>query len=108
MKREQMVGTRLPQELVRDLELIEQVDQTDRSTTVRKLLSKATREWKLDFFARQYAEGKVGVARAAREAGVSVWEMMAYLRQKKIAAQYDMADFEHDLRVISRSGEKLQ
>ncbi|MBI4556460.1 MAG: UPF0175 family protein, partial [Candidatus Hydrogenedentes bacterium] len=44
----------------------------------------ATREWKLDYYARQYAEGKLSVARAAREAGVSIWEMMECLRRKKM------------------------
>jgi len=34
-------GTRLPDTVVRDLEAIEQVEQADRSTTVRKLLSRA-------------------------------------------------------------------
>ena len=33
MKKEQMVGTRLPDTVVRDLEAIEQVEQADRSTT---------------------------------------------------------------------------
>ncbi len=97
-----MVGTRLSQEQVQDLELIERVEQTDRSTTVRKLLSKATREWKVDYFAKQYAEGKLGVSRAASEAGVSIWEMMAYLRDKRIPAQYDLEDLEHDLKVIPK------
>ena len=106
MRKEQMVGSRLPEELVRDLELIERLEQTDRSTTVRKLLSQATREWKLDYYARQYAEGKVGVARAARQAGVSIWEMMEYLRRKKIPAQYDLDDLEHDLKVIYKGLEK--
>ena len=46
MKKEQMVGTRLPLELVSELELIEDVEQSDRSTTVRRLLSKAVRQWK--------------------------------------------------------------
>lgn len=100
MKKEQMVGSRLPEELVRDLELIERVEQTDRSTTVRRLLYKATQEWKMEYYARQYAGGRMGVAKAAREAGVSIWEMMDYLRQKKIPSQYDMDDFEHDLEVI--------
>jgi hypothetical protein len=35
MKKEQMVGTRLPNTLVRDLETIEEIEQSDRSTTVR-------------------------------------------------------------------------
>jgi hypothetical protein len=38
MKKEQMVGTRLPDTVVRDLEAIEEVEQSDRSTTVRKRL----------------------------------------------------------------------
>ncbi len=59
MKKEQMVGTRLPRELVRDLEKIESTEQSDRSTTVRKLLYKAIAEWKLEHYARLCGEGKL-------------------------------------------------
>lgn len=100
MKKEQMVGTRLPLELLRDLEMIEEVELEDRSTTVRRLLSRAIREWKLEHYARQYGEGKVSLARAAREAGVSIWEMLDYVRQRKIAAQYDLDDFREDVRTL--------
>ena len=48
MRKEQMVGTRLPQDLVRELERIERTEQSDRSTTVRKLLARAIGEWKLE------------------------------------------------------------
>lgn len=65
MKKEQMVGTRLPSELVRELKLIEDVEQSDRSTTVRQLLSKAIRQWKLEHYARLYGDGKLTLARAA-------------------------------------------
>jgi hypothetical protein len=74
MKKEQMVGTRLPHTMVRDLEAIEQVEQADRSTTVRKLLSRAIQDWKLDHYARLYGSGKLTLARAAREARVSLWD----------------------------------
>jgi hypothetical protein len=43
MKKEQMVGTRLPNTLVRDFETIEEIEQSDRSTTLRKLLYRAFR-----------------------------------------------------------------
>jgi hypothetical protein len=66
MKKEQMVGTRLPTTLVRDLEAIEEVEQSDRSTTVRKLLYRAIRDWKLDHYSKLYGEGKLTLARAAR------------------------------------------
>ena len=84
MKKEQMVGTRLPAELVSQLEMIENVEQADRSTTVRRLLSKAIREWKLDHYARLYGDRKISLARAAHEAGVSLWEMMDYARARRI------------------------
>ena len=65
MKKEQMVGTRLPDTVVRDLEGNEQVEQADRSTTVRKLLSRAIQDWKLDHYSRLYGSGKLTLARDA-------------------------------------------
>lgn len=63
VRKEQMVGTRSPEDLVRDLETIEHVEQSDRSTTVRKLLYKAVREWKLEHYGRLYGDGRVSLAR---------------------------------------------
>ena len=104
MKKEQMVGTRLPLELVRELELIENVEQSDRSTTVRRLLSKAIRQWKLEHYVRLYGDGKLTLARAARDAGVSLWEMMDYARARKVSVQYDLEDLKRDLETIQGSG----
>ena len=95
-----MVGTRLPAELVRDLETIEETEQSDRSTTVRKLLYRAIKDWKLEHYARLYGDGKLTLARAARDAGVSLWEMMDYARQRKIRGQYDLEDFQQDLKLV--------
>ncbi|MBI4447176.1 MAG: UPF0175 family protein [Acidobacteria bacterium] len=107
MSKEKMVGTRLPQELVRELERIEKAEQSDRSTTVRKLLYKAVGEWKKEYCGRQYGEGKMTLARAAQEAGVSLWEMMSYVREHKVAAQYELEDFRKDVAaVLRRTGSK--
>ena len=100
MKQETIVGTRLPKGLVRDLEQIERIEQSDRSTTLRKLLSHAIDQWKLDYYAKRYGQGKLSLARAARDAGVSVWEMQSHVREHKIAAKYDHEEFERDLKTI--------
>lgn len=100
MKKEQMVGARLPVELVSQLQFIEDVEQSDRSTTVRRLLAKAIRQWKLDHYVRLYGEGKLTLARAARDAGVSLWEMMDYARHAKIPAQYDLEDLHRDVETV--------
>ena len=97
MRKEQMVGSRLPMELVQDLEMIERVEQTDRSTALRKLLHKAVGDWKREYYARQYGDGRMTLARAAGDANVSLWEMMNYVRQRKIAVQYDLDDLRKDM-----------
>ncbi len=92
-----MVGTRLPSGLGRDLETIEAVEQSDRSTTLRKLLARAVREWKLEHYAQAYGRGQVSLARAAEGAGVTLWEMTAYLQANKVPAQYDANDLRGDV-----------
>ena len=102
MKKDRMVGARLPLDLVQELELIEGVEQSDRSTTVRRLLSKAIVQWKLDHYAGLYGEDKLTLARAAREAGVSLWEMMEHTRARKVAVQYGLEDLRQDVGTIQR------
>ena len=105
MRKEQMVGSRLPVELVQDLEMIERVEQTDRSTALRKLLHKAVGDWKREHYARQYGDGCMTLARAAGDANVSLWEMMNYVRQRKIAVQYDLDDLRKDMATaLQRAG----
>ena len=70
MKNDYIVGTRLPKNRVRDLERIEQAEQADRSTTVRKLLANAIDQWKLDHYSSQYGQGKLSLALRSRFIGV--------------------------------------
>ena len=100
MKKEELIASRVPANLVADLRKLEEVEQLDRSTAIRRLLYTGLREWKLEYAARLYQENKVTLGRAAEEAGVSAREMMDYLRQKKVAMQYDAEDFESDLKAI--------
>jgi predicted HTH domain antitoxin len=98
MKKEELVATRLPGNLVSDLKKIENVEQSDRSTVLRKLLYKAVTDWKKEYAARLYAEGKLTLERAAMDSEVSVREMMEYLKTRKIPAQYDIDDLEEDMK----------
>jgi len=95
-----MVGTRLPQELVRELQFIEEVEQSDRSTTVRRLLARAIQQWKLEHYVRLYGDGRLTLARAAQETGVSLWQMIDYARARKVTTQYDIEDLRHDVATI--------
>lgn len=102
MKKEELVATRLPRSLVSDLKKIESAEQSDRSTVLRKLLYKAVTDWKKEYAARLYAEGKVTLERAAIDSEISVREMMEYLKARKIPAQYDVEDLEEDMKQFYR------
>ena len=72
-------------------------------STVRKLLSNAIQQWKLEHYVRLYGDGKLTLARAARDAGVSLWEMMDYARARKVPVEYDLEDIKRDLVTIRRA-----
>ncbi|MGQ9597231.1 MAG: UPF0175 family protein [Thermoproteota archaeon] len=97
-KKEEPVAARLPEQLIAELRRIEEIEQTDRSTVVRKLLHRAIVEWKKEYMAKLYSEGRVTLERAAMEAGISVREMAEYFRQRKVPAQYDLEDLEEDMK----------
>jgi len=103
MKKEEMVAARLPEGLVSDIKKIEDVEQTDRSTVLRKLLYKAVGDWKKEYAAKLYADGTITLERAAMDAGISVREMMEYFKQRKIPAQYDLEDLEEDMKNFYRT-----
>lgn len=98
MKKEELVAARLPEPLVSDLKKIEAQEQSDRSTVLRKLLYDAVVEWKKEHAARLYAQNKLTLERASKEASVSVREMIEYFRSKKIPVQYDLEDLEEDMK----------
>jgi predicted HTH domain antitoxin len=92
--------------LISDIKKIESVEQADRSTVLRKLLYRAVAEWKKEYAARLYADGSVTLERAAMDAGVSVREMMEYLKAKRVPAQYDVEDLEEDMKNFYKRMEK--
>lgn len=100
MKRGELIASRIPLDLVEDLKKLEEAEHIDRSTAVRRLLYAGIQEWKMEHAAKLYRENRLTLAQAAESASVSVREMMDYLRQKKIPMQYDLEDFEQDLKVI--------
>lgn len=100
MKHERMVGTRVSERVIEDLEQIEAAEHADRATILRRLLARAIREWKIGYFAREYGAGRLSLARAAREAGAPLWTFRAYVRAQRIPAQYDLQDLAHDLKTI--------
>jgi predicted HTH domain antitoxin len=52
------------------------------------------RDWRVQRALARYAQGSVTLPRAAEIAGVSIYEMIAILEERKIAYRYDLSDLE--------------
>jgi len=96
-----VVSTRVPEDIAKDLKEIEKEEKTDRATLVRKLLARGIEQWKLERALRLYREGKVTLWRAARLAGVTLREMMELAAKESIQLQYSAKDLEEDINAAS-------
>ena len=92
----EIVSTRIPEDMAKDIEEIEKEEKSDRATVVRKLLAKAIAEWKLEKALTVYREGKITLWKAAKIAGLSLWEMMEVVRERKVPFRYAYEDFRED------------
>lgn len=101
----EIVSTRVPDDMAKDLEEIEKEENTDRATVVRKLLLKAIADWKLERALTLYNNGKVTLWKASKIAGLSLWEMMEIARKRKASFQYSQADFQEDFEAALKEKE---
>lgn len=92
----EIVSTRVSNDMAKDLKEIEKEEKTDRATVVRKLLAKSIAEWKLEKALTLYQEGKITLWKAARNADLSLWEMMEITKQRKTPFHYTLEDFHED------------
>lgn len=95
------VATRVTKELLKEIESIGMEEGADKATTLRRLLTVGVRQWKLDHALKLYREGRVTTARAATLAGLSVYEFIDVLREKRVPAQYTIEDLRADLKALA-------
>jgi len=72
----------------------------DKSTVLDRALEHYTKEWKLQKAIESYRKGSATLSRAAEIAGITVWEMIDILAKEKTPPQYDIEDFEEDLKAL--------
>lgn len=78
------VSTRLPEEVVRELERIAADEHLDRAALIRKMLLEDIREYRIQQATEAYRRGETSVGAAAQAAGVSLWVMIDHLVKENI------------------------
>jgi predicted HTH domain antitoxin len=92
-----MISLRLPRELREELERLSEGEDTDTSTLIRELLARGMRERKLERSLALYSKGKITLWKAARLAGVSLWEITDALKARRVELHYDVTDLYEDV-----------
>lgn len=79
------LNIRITDELAEEIEYISQQEALHKSDIARKWLIEGLRRWKLDRAVSRYQMREITLARAAEEAGLSMYEMMDELQKRGIA-----------------------
>src|SRR3989449_8447701 len=75
----EVLTTRIPEDLLKDIQQIEKDERSERAEVVRKLLDTAVQEWKMTKALKMISEGRWTVRRAARFAGTTYHEILVVM-----------------------------
>ncbi|AGK62246.1 hypothetical protein Asulf_02294 [Archaeoglobus sulfaticallidus PM70-1] len=89
--------TRVDDELAKLIDEIAAKEGMDRSTVMRRFLSKAVRDWLIERSLKDYEDGKVTLWQVAERCGLSLWEVVNEVKKREIHVPYTLEDLKEDL-----------
>ena len=93
----------LPKQLSAQVDELTKLTGEDRSTIIRRLLTKGLEEVRLDLALDRYTKGRASLERAGELAGVSLWRLLEELRQRRIALRYTLEDAEEEIQKLLKA-----
>ncbi len=94
------ITTRVEDYLVQEIDEVASEEAIDRSSVIRKFLLLSIQEWKIDKSLEKYEKGRITLWKAARDCGISLWEMVEEVKKRGIQVPYRMEDFQEDLKAL--------
>ena len=79
-----LISTRIPDDIEKEIKLLEKKWRTDRSEIIRRLLDKAIKELKAENALELLSAHKISLGKAAEEIGISIWEMLDLVKERRI------------------------
>lgn len=100
------IATRVPKEIDDFLKKIMREEKSDKSTATRKILELGIAEWRREKAIDMLRQGKVTLAKAAEMAGITIYEMIEVVREKRIDYIHITAEeLEEDLGLLESEGD---
>jgi predicted HTH domain antitoxin len=95
------ITTRVSDNLVKLIDKIAKKEGMDRSTVLRRFLEQSTKNWLIEKSLKEFQEGKLTLRQAAKNSGLSLWEIIDEVKNKKIYFPYTIEDLKDDLRAVN-------
>ena len=92
--------TRVDDKLAKLIDEIAKQEGMDRSTIMRRFLSKAVKEWLIEKNLKDYEEGKITLWQAAQNCGISLWEIINEAKKRGTVVPYTLEDLKEDFKDI--------
>ena len=94
----EVFSIRVPREIKREIEELAKLEGREKSIILREILINGVKERKIKAVLKLYSEGKITLWKAARLAGISLWEIIVELQKHNITLQYGLPELEEDLK----------
>jgi len=94
------LGTRVSEEIMKDIEFVAHEEKTDKSKVVRELLSEAVKNKVMTLALEKYAQKKISLGRAAELSKMPLVDFMKIASEKKIPVNYSIESLREDFRAI--------
>ena len=93
----EVIATRLDDALAKEFREVEGEMKVDTSEVARRLLAQGIRVFKQERVLKLLGEGKMTIARAARELGISIYELLDLMKRERVAVSYGIDDLRRDI-----------
>jgi len=97
---EKIITFRVPLELDKEMKKLVEEERKDKSKILREILIIGIKEKKLEIAIKLYVDRKVTLWKAAKLAGISLWEMTEVIKERKIPLQYSQKELNEDLKAL--------
>ena len=97
------VVARVSPEIKKDIEFFAKHEHTDKSSIIRKLLTSAIRQKRLDYALNEYAMRNVSLGRAAELAKIPLSDFMVTAAERKIPINYSVESLEGDFKAALKA-----
>ncbi len=90
--------TRLPENLVREIETVSKTEHLDKSEVMRRLLADSLERWRIERALELYKKGVYSFGQAVRFSHVSPWRFTDLMREYKINLSLEKEDIEMEFK----------